>query len=204
MRFNSSKHEKFYNRIKNDAINRYGFTEEEMKRCDLSYLHKKTKSKRILRMINLAYQLGLLRGIKDCDEVFHTDITVRDINHEDRVNEFHKSRVMFAIIGGELKHAVGDSRGHKEWLKEDYNLTDAEFELVTRGYMKDSNIVFYKGSNFTYDLCVEVDENIYSHKIAEMYKIREVNVYVGVKVGEIGEVWTPNKYLHKLVLEKQE
>lgn len=91
MRFNSSKHEKFYNRIKNDAMKRYGFTEEEMKRCDLSYLHKKTKSKRILRMINLSYHLGIMRDIKDCDEVFHTDIAVRGIAPEDRVDEFHKS-----------------------------------------------------------------------------------------------------------------
>lgn len=204
MRFNSNKHERFFNKVKDDAINRYGFTEEEMKRCDLSYLHRQTKSKRILHMINLAYHLGILRGIKECDEVFYTDITVRGITPEDKVNEFHKSRVMFAILEGELKHTVNDNRGHKEWLKEDYNLTDDEFEIVTRGYMKDGNIIFYKGSNFTYDSCVELDANIYSHKIAEMYKIGEVDVYVGVKVGEIGEIWKPNKYLYKLVLEKQE
>lgn len=202
MRFNTKNHESFFNKVKEDAIKRYGFTEDEMKRCDLSYLHKKTKSKRILRYINLAYHLGVLRGIKDCDSVFHTEFTTRKITPEDKVKQFHTSRVMFAILNGRIEHTTDDARGHKEWLTEDYNLTDAEFESTTRGYMKDGNIVFYKGSNFTYDSCVEVDANIYSHKIAKMYKIEEINVYVGVEVGEIGEIWTPDKYLYKLVLEK--
>lgn len=83
MRFNSEKHEKFFNRVKSDAIEKYKFTDEEMERCDLSYLHHQTKSKRILHMINLAYHLGVLRGIKDCDSVFYTKIRCRDFSKVD-------------------------------------------------------------------------------------------------------------------------
>lgn len=78
MRFNSEKHEKFYNRVKIDAIKSYGFTEDEMSRCDLGKLYKQTKSHRILRMINLAYHLGVMRGIKDCDSVFYTELKCRN------------------------------------------------------------------------------------------------------------------------------
>ena len=87
MRFNSEKHEKFYNRIKCEAL-RNGFTQEELERCDLSRLNRQTKSKRILHMIRLAYYLGQLRGIKDCDEVFYSVIRLseNDVNHtEDEV-----------------------------------------------------------------------------------------------------------------------
>lgn len=46
----------------------WGFTDNELDNPYLSKLNKQTKSKRILRMISLAYTLGKLKGIQEIDE----------------------------------------------------------------------------------------------------------------------------------------
>ncbi|PTY93030.1 hypothetical protein [Heyndrickxia sporothermodurans] len=77
MAFQNERHEKLYNRLKDDAIKR-GFTPEEVSTPYLDKLSKQTKSGRIMKMISLAYHLGQMRGVKMCDELFHTEITLRD------------------------------------------------------------------------------------------------------------------------------
>ena len=51
MKFESKRYEKFYNRIKRDAIEKENFSEDEVDSPYLDKLCKKTKSPRILRMI---------------------------------------------------------------------------------------------------------------------------------------------------------
>ncbi len=75
MKFQSERYEKAYNRIKEDALSD-GFTLEELEKPYLDKLSHQTKSNRIYRMIRLAYYLGWLRGIKHCDELFNTKITL--------------------------------------------------------------------------------------------------------------------------------
>lgn len=76
MSFQNDRHEKLYNRLKNDAIKR-GFAHEELATPYLDRLSKQTKSPRIMKMISLAYHLGQMRGVKMCDELFHTKISLR-------------------------------------------------------------------------------------------------------------------------------
>jgi 23S rRNA G2445 N2-methylase RlmL len=48
---------------------RAGFTIEELETPTLDRLSHQTKSLRILRMVKLAYHLGVLRGIRSVDEM---------------------------------------------------------------------------------------------------------------------------------------
>lgn len=65
---------KHYIRVENDAKWR-GFTEDELRSPYLDKLSHQTKSKRIYRMIELAYYLGKLKGIDEADEGF-TPVTL--------------------------------------------------------------------------------------------------------------------------------
>lgn len=209
MRFNDEKHEKFFNRIKAEAMSKHGFTEEEMTNCDLRYLNKQTNSRRILHFIKLAYYLGMMRGIKDCDEVFYTKISLitpfikaKSEDSSNNVEKFHKERFMFAILkDGKLVYSINDKRGHKEWLNEEHNIASNDFETLTRGYAKDGDIVFYKGSDFTYDTNVINEAYRYGATIAKMRSCETVNVYVGVLIGEVGEIWKTDKLLYSINIE---
>lgn len=73
--WNKERYEKHYNRIIEDAKHR-GFTNEELANPYLDKLSHQTKSGRIQRMIELAYYLGKLKGVAECDEG-HTPIMLK-------------------------------------------------------------------------------------------------------------------------------
>lgn len=81
MRELTPRFQRLFNWVKQDAV-RKGFTEEEL---TVIYLDnpafKATKSKRIWRFISLAYYLGQLNGIRYCDEMLNTKITLRGQQH---------------------------------------------------------------------------------------------------------------------------
>ncbi|AOQ24614.1 hypothetical protein MTAT_19570 [Moorella thermoacetica] len=74
MRFNNERYREIYEKVQRDAMEA-GYTLEDLERPYIDRLSKQTKSKRILRMVRLAYWLGWLRGIKFCDEMF-TQVTL--------------------------------------------------------------------------------------------------------------------------------
>lgn len=76
MKWNSEKNKKMYERIKKEAIER-GIDKNRLESPYLDKLSKDTKSSRIMGMINEAYYLGMLRGIKYVDEM-QTPITLRN------------------------------------------------------------------------------------------------------------------------------
>ena len=39
-------------------------------------------------------------------------------------------------------------RGHKQWLQEDYGISDEKFEQIVRGYIRNGKIALYKGKSF--------------------------------------------------------
>ena len=73
--WNKPSIQRHYDRTKEDA-KRHGFTDEELQNPYLDKLSHQTKSKRIYRMVELAYWLGKLKGISEIDEGF-TPITFR-------------------------------------------------------------------------------------------------------------------------------
>jgi hypothetical protein len=77
MRELTPRFQRLFDWIKKDAL-RHGFTEEELLVINLSNpVFKTTKSPRIWRFIRLAYHLGQLDGIRYCDEMINTKITLR-------------------------------------------------------------------------------------------------------------------------------
>ena len=66
--WNDSVLESTYKYIRDDAILYGGFEIGTLFPEDLNNEYLKTKSKRIRRMLNLAYYLGMLRGIRLGDE----------------------------------------------------------------------------------------------------------------------------------------
>lgn len=68
-RWNDERIKKHYERTLRWAKDdRWNFTDEELEKPYLNKLSKQTKSRRILRMISLAYTLGKLKGIQEVDE----------------------------------------------------------------------------------------------------------------------------------------
>lgn len=71
-RWNIPAYERHYDNILRDA-KKHGFTDCELASPYLDKLSHQTKSPRITRMITLAYYLGKLKGVAECDEG-HTQI----------------------------------------------------------------------------------------------------------------------------------
>lgn len=68
-KWNDEKLKRHYDRtLKQAKEDGWKFTDEELETPYLNKLSKKTKSKRIMRMIVLAYYLGKLKGIQEVDE----------------------------------------------------------------------------------------------------------------------------------------
>lgn len=67
--WNDEKLKRHYNRTLEDAKrDRYNFTDDELEYPYLDKLSHQTKSRRIMRMVTLAYYLGKLKGIREVDE----------------------------------------------------------------------------------------------------------------------------------------
>lgn len=89
-RWNDEKLLKQYERIKEYAKGE-GFSDEDLERHYLDKLNKSTSSKRIKRLIRLAYYLGWMRGIAYVDEM-KTPITLNVVpnahdDHKEKTGE---------------------------------------------------------------------------------------------------------------------
>lgn len=118
-----------------------------------------------------------------------------------QLDNFHFSRIAFAVINGKFKFTMFDKRSHKEWLKETEGLTDAEYEKVIRGYMRDNQLVAYRSSRFeTVDFSeIPVDSLKHLSILAMVYlNTGKIECYTGARPGKDGEVWEPIKYVGDL------
>lgn len=105
---------------------------------------------------------------------------------------YHKSRIAFAELSQtKLVITEGDTRGHKQWLQEDYGVTDDKFEELVRGYIKDNRIVVYKGSDFRTANDEEVFDVLHKLRLVEPKMVDTYEIYSGVLVGEVGREWEP-------------
>lgn len=114
--------------------------------------------------------------------------------------EFHKSRLMFAVVNNKLEYTTNNELGHAEWLEKDFGIDNTEFEHIVRGYCKNQsdksvNIVMYIGKEFK-EAILEI-EHIKELKniVKDMYKPYVINIYSGVKIGEVGSEWKPITYI---------
>lgn len=104
---------------------------------------------------------------------------------------YHESRIMFAILNNNIHYLDGDKRGHLEWLRNDFNITDGEFNEITRGYIRDGTIAVYKGFEFS-AVSKKSLINTVNLIIREFnLDLNEYIIFNGVLVGNIGEIWKP-------------
>ncbi len=100
------------------------------------------------------------------------------------------TRVLFMVIGNEVKYLQNDSRDHREWylsLGLDPNL----FDNIIRGYVIDGKIVFFKGSNYSYDDEVIKAARRYTPSIRSFLNQTSLEVYCGILFEGVGTKWEP-------------
>ena len=136
---------------------------------------------------------------KKYDTAFYEKI--KDDDKLNKANEFHKLRTAFMIIENKVLYLTNSTMTHYEWAQS-LGLAMNYFDEITRGFVNDGFIVFYKG-NFDYDDKIIEDANAYAGKVAKHCKLKSANVYVGMKIGKIGKKWSPNKYLFSIETEKE-
>jgi hypothetical protein len=120
MRFLSEKFEKLYNKIKDsaesDMFAQPRFSEKELHEPFLDNLLDSTKSKRIERMLRLAYWLGWLRGIKYCDGMLNTEL--EPSLNKNMLEEACRQWCDFVDEAPERKDGKGFANFYKEILLE--------------------------------------------------------------------------------------
>ena len=112
------------------------------------------------------------------------------------VEDFHQQRTAFIIWDNNVKYLKNSKLSHLQWAKE-LEIDETQFNSLTRGYVLNNNIVFYKG-NFEYDEQVITDANTFAPQILKECLLEKAKVYVGLVIGEIGTIYQPDKYLFDL------
>ncbi len=112
------------------------------------------------------------------------------------VNKLHKQRIAFLIIDNKVLYLKNSEMTHYEWAVS-LGINDNIFNTLTRGFIYNNNLVFYKG-NFGYDESVINNAKKYAKIIMQNCKQKMADVYVGVNIGKIGDNWKPKQYLFSL------
>ncbi len=100
------------------------------------------------------------------------------------------NRILFMIIGQEVKYLQNSNMDHREWYNS-LGLDSNLFDSIVRGYVIDHKIVFFKGFNFNYDEEVIRMARMYSPSIREVCHDPSLEVYCGIVVNSYGEKWEP-------------
>lgn len=115
---------------------------------------------------------------------------------------FHKDQVAFAIVPISNANILVfnenycDDRDHMHWLMEDYGISSEVVESVVRGYIKPGRIQLYTGSDFK---CIDLqkvtltDLERLEYKHNKHFRAGEIEVFNGVEVGRVGELWEPKE-----------
>lgn len=115
--------------------------------------------------------------------------------------KFHKSRIAFLIIDGNILYLENSGMGHLEWyLSLGYPIDN--FNNIVRGYLKDDRLVYYKG-DFDYDEEVIETAILTENIIKEHCNNLDAITYCGVTKGEIGESWPPKAKLSDLIEQQK-
>lgn len=128
---------------------------------------------------------------------------------KEAAEKFHKSRIAFAWVNGELvlNDNDEDDRDHQHWLMEDYGISIEEFEKLPRGYMIRDKIQLFTGSTFA-----RIEDKDLRLPMADILRLRDIYkkkfpnsvsvwIYNGVRVGKVGEIWIPIEGIGELYLE---
>lgn len=130
------------------------------------------------------------------DALINGEVHVLDDKEKKDVEEFHKARLAFIWIGDELffNENSDDDRDHQHWVCEDFGVTVEEFEELPRGYILPGRIQLFKGSSFSPINVRSIKKDHFMRLIEKhnkLYPRYDYEIYNGVKVGKVGEVWPP-------------
>lgn len=97
---------------------------------------------------------------------------------KDEARDFHKQRKAFIILNGKLEFLPdGSSMSHFEYCQTK-GLNKEEFNIITRGYYLNGNVVFYKDS-FIYDDNVISEALQFLNEISKKIHSEEFDIYFG-------------------------
>lgn len=118
--------------------------------------------------------------------------------------EFHRSRLMWAFVNGELYWTYSED-GHREWLDKTFGC-EYNFADITRGYIRkdiDDDIVYvvaYKDDFHYTDLSYKQLKLL--AWIADLnYSYNKLKIFSGVVPGEPGQIWEPRKLIIEISRE---
>ena len=114
----------------------------------------------------------------------------------ENVENFHKKRSAFIIWKKQVLFLKNSTLSHLQWAQT-LGIDIKEFNCLTRGYVLDNDIVFYKG-NFEYDEQVTNDAKCFAETIKKECSLTFAKVYAGVIVGKIGTLFPKDKFLFDL------
>ena len=99
------------------------------------------------------------------------------------------NRILFLIIGDEVKYLQNSNMDHREWyLSLGY---DAKlFEQVVRGFISDNKIIFYKGT-FQYDDSVIAAAKKFTPHIRFTLNNTTLEPYCGLIISSFDSKWEP-------------
>ena len=100
------------------------------------------------------------------------------------------NRVLFMIIGNEVKYLQNSSQDHREWYLSmglDANL----FDSIVRGYVIDNKIIYFKGFNYSYDNDVIKAAKVFTPSIRAYLNQDNLEVYCGILFQGVGREWEP-------------
>lgn len=134
------------------------------------------------------------------DKIKKYDVTqfenIKNTKASEKIDELHKKRTAFIVVDKKVLYLTDSTMSHYQWATS-LGLDIEKFNDLTRGFVQENLIVFYKG-NFQYDENVIKDAENYAFEIMQFCKLKNAQIYVGMKVGKIGEKWSPDKYLFSL------
>lgn len=100
------------------------------------------------------------------------------------------NRILFMIINNELKIISDNNIDHREWYRS-LGLDESIFENIVRGYVLDNKIIFFKGSNLSYDNEVIEKACIFSPMIRRSLNNESLEVYCGMIINSYNSKWEP-------------
>jgi len=116
--------------------------------------------------------------------------------NKESIENFHKHRIAFIILKKQVLFLKNSTLSHLQWAKT-LGIDKNEFNCLTRGYVLNNNIVFYKG-NFDFDKQVIEDARTFANTIKSNCSLTCAKVYAGLIVGPIGTIYPPKKHLFNL------
>ena len=99
-------------------------------------------------------------------------------------------RDLFMIIGNDVKVLQNTDMDHREWYLS-LGLDPNQFDNIVRGYIVDSKIVFFKGSDFRYDEEVIKAACMYTPTIRSIVCHLSFKAYCGIMIPPGGGKWEP-------------